>query len=74
MKSLPKYCIFLFAFWLIDATSLYAQNTERLMKAANTLYQNYNYDRAIELYKDVLIEDNSAEAKKTPCRMLPNVG
>jgi hypothetical protein len=76
MKSLPKYCIFLFAFWLIDATSLYAQNTERLMKAANTLYQNYNYDRAIELYKDVLIEDNSAEAKKrlAECyRMLGNL-
>lgn len=76
MKGLPKYFLFAFSLWLLNVCLLQAQNTDRLMKAANTLYENYNYERAIELYKDVLIEDNSAAAKKrlAECyRMLGNL-
>lgn len=42
---------------------LQAQKVEKLLQAANAQYDNYNYAQAIPFYRDVLLLDNSLEAK-----------
>lgn len=61
--KLSLYCVCWVVFVLMMGIDVSAQEGGRLLKAANTLYDNFDYERAIELYKDVLIEDNSEEAK-----------
>lgn len=56
-----SWCVFAWCLW---GSPVFAQSTERLMKAANTLFDAQDYPHAIELYKDVLIQDNAAVAKQ----------
>lgn len=41
----------------------FAQNNAKLLQQANALYDALDYESAIPLYRDVLLEDNSQEAK-----------
>ena len=49
---------------LLFGTSANAQNAKKLLKKANQYYGAFDYKNAIPLYRDVLLVDNSLEAKQ----------
>lgn len=48
---------------LSNSLSIFAQNADKLLKKANFFFNENNYKQAIFLYKDVLLTDNSLDAK-----------
>ncbi len=65
MKTfISKYVSLFLLLLLLSSSSISAQNVEKLLKTANGLFNNHAYEQAIELYRDVLLVDNSLEAKK----------
>ncbi len=57
-------CAALFVFMLyVSIGSLLAQSTDKLLQEANLYYNNFEFEKAISAYRDILLQDNSLEAK-----------
>ncbi|MGB1206291.1 MAG: OmpA family protein [Chitinophagales bacterium] len=48
---------------IIFSPFIYGQNTTKLLKEGNQYFEAYAYQQAIPYYRDILLQDNSTEAK-----------
>ena len=55
------FTLFLAIFFI--SSFVYGQNTTKLLKQGNEYFEAYAYEQAIPYYRDILLQDNSTEAK-----------
>lgn len=63
MRPIFYFVAFSMLLFCANGVPLLAQNAEKLLQEANYYYNNFEFEKAIAAYRDVLLQDNSLEAK-----------